>query len=250
MPDKTEASRRRRQWMWGVAATGMAAMLLAVVWYANEIRLARQQTPVRVAAALQQYGTELTPADLSPTRKAMLLAVEDPTFLRHHGVDLATPGAGMTTITQGLVKLLYFPDGFQPGIAKIRQTLIAQYALDALSSKDAQLLLFLNMSYLGTANGQAIHGFANAARRYFGKEFASLNDEEFLALVGMLISPNHLKPGTSASAERVQRISAYLRGELQPASLLDVEYTGKPQGTRAEEALMMFLRLVTEATPA
>lgn len=232
-----------------MAAAGGVAMLLVAVWYANDIRLARQQTPTLVAAALQQYGTELTSAELSPARKAMLLAVEDPTFLHHHGVDLATPGASMTTITQGLVKLLYFQQGFQPGIAKIRQTLIAQYALDALSSKDEQLL-FLNMSYLGTVNGQAIHGFANAARTYFGKEFASLNDEEFLALVGMLISPNHLKPGTSASVERVQRISAYLRGELRPTNLLNVEYTGKLQGTRAEEALMMFLRLVTEATPA
>ena len=45
----------------------------------------------------------------------------------------------MTTISQGLVKVLYFPSGFRPGIAKIRQTLIAQYAFDASVSKQEQL---------------------------------------------------------------------------------------------------------------
>jgi len=43
-----------------------------------------------------------------------------------------------------LVKLLYFPDGFQKGIAKVRQTLIARYAFDALVSKEEQLALLLN----------------------------------------------------------------------------------------------------------
>lgn len=228
----------------------MLGLLAITLWYVNEIRIARAQTPALVATALTQYGTELTPAALSPERKAMLLAIEDPMFLHHHGIDLSTPGAGMTTITQGLVKQLYFPEGFQPGIAKIRQTLIAQYALDALISKEEQLLLFLNITYLGDEGGKAVNGFANAARTYFGKEFYALNDEEFIALVGMLISPNRLKPGTPASNERHQRISAYLKGDIQPASLLDVEYKGKQQGSFAEEALMTFLRLITNAKPS
>lgn len=227
-------------------ALGLAA---ATVYYANEVRIARQQTPDLISEALNRYGTELTLADLSPARKAMVLAIEDPTFLHHRGVDLTTPGAGMTTITQGLVKRLYFPDGFRPGIAKIRQTLIAQYALDALSSKEQQLLLFLNMSYLGNANDKPIDGFANAARHYFGKEFAALTDDEFLALLAMLISPNTLQPGTTAHAERMQRLHAYLVGDIQAASLLDVEYNGKQRGTPAEEVLMALLRLVTEANP-
>lgn len=179
----------------------------------------------------------------------MLLAVEDPTFYRHHGVDLETPGAGMTTLTQGVVKLLYFPDGFHPGIAKIRQTLIAQYVLDAMVSKDGQLLLFLNICYLGNEHGQAIHGYANAARIYFGKEFSAITDDEFLSLIAMHIGPDALKPGTAANTERVQRIKRYLSGQNQPAGLLDIEYKGKQHGTFAEEALIVFLRLVTDARP-
>ena len=65
----------------------------------------------------------------------------------------------------------------------------------------------------------------------------------------MLISPNTLQPGTAAHAERMQHIHAYLAGDIQPASLLDVEYNGKQHGTPAEEALMALLRLVTEANP-
>ncbi len=74
----------------------------------------------------------------------------------------------MTTLSQGLVKLLYFPDGFRPGVAKIRQTLIAQYALDKLVCKDDQLHRFLNIAYLGHKDGRAIHGLADASRSCFG----------------------------------------------------------------------------------
>lgn len=179
----------------------------------------------------------------------MLLGVEDPTFARHHGVDLETPGAGMTTLTQGLVKLLYFPNGFQQGIAKIRQTLIAQYALDAIVSKNDQLLLFLNICYLGHENGQAVYGYANGARVYYGKEFSGITDDEFLSLVAMHIEPNGLKPKSAANMARVTRIKRYLSGQYRPAGLLDVDYNGKQRGTLAEEVLMALLRLVVNAQP-
>jgi muconolactone delta-isomerase len=65
----------------------------------------------------------------------------------------------------------------------------------------------------------------------------------------MHIAPDHLKPGTLENTQRVQRIRAYLSGKYQPASLLDVDYNGKKHGTLAEEALMSFLRLITDARP-
>lgn len=219
------------------------------VHYINEIRIARHDTPLLIETALKRYGAELTIADLSPSQKSFIIAIEDPTFYRHHGVDLTTPGAGMTTITQGLVKLMYFPEGFRQGIAKIRQTLIAQYALDSLVSKDEQMRLFLNIAYLGHADGIAVHGFQSAARVYFHIEFTDLSDDEFLSIVAMLIEPNNLKPGTASNTERVLRIRKYLSGQYQPAGLLDVDYNGKRHGTIPEEALMAFLRLVTTSKP-
>jgi membrane peptidoglycan carboxypeptidase len=233
-----------------LAVFGALLLLIATAsHYANEVRVARKSTPALVQEAWRRYGRHLTLSDLSLHRRSVLLAVEDPAFFRHHGVDLETPGAGMTTITQGLVKLLYFPGGFKQGIAKVRQTLIAQYALDALVSKDEQLELLLNMAYMGSRDGKPVHGFAEAAQSHFGKDFRALSDAEFQSLVAMLIAPNHLSPGTHAHAERMRHIDAYLSGAYRPTSVLDVEYDGKARGSAGEEVLMAVLRLITDAKP-
>lgn len=230
-------------------------LLLAVfiagssLYYANEIRLARAQTSSLVAQAQNSYFKAAEIAKLTPEQLKILLAIEDPKFYTHHGVDLSTPGAGMTTITQGLVKLLYYPEGFKQGLAKIRQTLIAQYALDALVPKDQQLDLFLNIAYFGHEQGHTVKGFAQAAKIYLHKSLNQLNQTEFMGLVAMLIAPNKYKPGTTAHSTRVERIQAYLSGAYQPKSVLDTEYNGTEQGSLSEEALMALLCLMTEAKP-
>ncbi len=58
------------------------------------------------------------------------------------------------------------------------------YFLDTLFSdisKDNQLFLFLNICYLDNENGQAIHGYANAARIYFRKEFSAITEDDFFS---------------------------------------------------------------------
>jgi membrane carboxypeptidase/penicillin-binding protein PbpC len=217
--------------------------------YWNEVRKARADTIALVQQAFQTYGRQVTIKDMPPLQIDMLLKIEDPMFREHQGVDLTTPGAGMTTITQGLAKLLYFPEGFRQGIGKIRQTLIAEYALDDLVSKDEQLELYLNATYFGLNAGKPIHGIAAAADFYFRKSYRDLSDDEFIALIGMTISPETHKPGTSFSAIRVARIKTFLSGKVKPVSILDFEYVGKQSGTWAEEALMSFLRLITHANP-
>lgn len=222
----------------------LTALVMMTAYYHGEVKNARQHTAQIYAEALQRYGTELQPWALSSERKRVLFAIEDPAFMYHNGVDFETPGAGVTTISQGLVKLLYFPDGFKPGVAKMRQTLIARYAFDPLVSKDEQLLLFLNMSYLGHVEGQAVHGFGRAAQVYFDKSFVELSNQEFISLVAMLIGPNKLKPGTTALNERVARINAYLAGAYKPVSLLDVEYDGQ-QGSWVKKLLVRVLKAAT-----
>ena len=229
---------------------GFLLVVGTVGYYIREIQVAREDTPALVQKAWERYGRHLKYTDLSLRKRNILLAVEDPAFFQHHGVDLNTPGAGMTTITQGLVKLLYFPAGFKQGISKIRQTLIAQYALDVLVSKNEQLDLLLNIVYMGhNKEGKPIHGFTNAAQSYFGKDFGDLSDVEFQSLVAMLIAPNQLAPGTPAHAERMRHIDAYLSGAYHPISVLDIEYDGKTHGSLAEEMFMAMLRLITDAKP-
>ncbi len=235
-------------------ALGVISVLLLIACgsafhYWNEVRKARADTIALVQQAFQTYGRQVTIKDMPPQQIDMLLKIEDPMFREHQGVDLTTPGAGMTTITQGLAKLLYFPGRFRQGIGKIRQTLIAEYALDDMVSKDEQLELYLNATYFGLNAGKLIHGIAEAADFYFRKSYHNLSDDEFIALIGMTISPETLKPGTSSSAIRVARIKKFLAGEVKPASILDFEYVGKRGGTWAEEALMSFLRLITHVNP-
>lgn len=106
---------------------------------------ADRRTPDVLAAAAEG---ELDLGDLPKRRLDMLVKIEDPGFYSHRGVDFSTPGAGMTSITQSLVKRFYFND-FQPGFAKLEQSLIARFILDPAMSKDAQLKAYLNFSHYG-----------------------------------------------------------------------------------------------------
>lgn len=83
---------------------GLALPILFIFCYYSVVILqARRETPQLIGRALHA-GLALRASDLSPWQRRALLAIEDPAFYRHHGVDLKTPGAGLTTITQSLVR--------------------------------------------------------------------------------------------------------------------------------------------------
>jgi monofunctional biosynthetic peptidoglycan transglycosylase len=198
------------------AAAG--ALVVATISYeALSVMRARADTPRLFAPyeAVTDNGEKL-PAGLSSERIETLLKVQDPDFWSHGGVDWSAPLA--TTVAQSVVKRLYFED-FEPGFAKIRQTLIAQFAVGPLTSKNAQLAAFID-----------VNGFDPAARKWFGKPLAELNDEEFLALVATYNNPRDYAPGTPANAERVRRIEKYLAGLCERRGLADVwlESCGEP----------------------
>ena len=202
----------------GFCVLALAAALIAYELFA--LYRARQATP-RVLAEAGQGELELE--DLPKRRLAMLIQVEDPGFYRHRGVDFSTPGAGMTSITQSLVKRFYFDD-FEPGFAKLEQSLIARFVLDPAMPKAAQLEAYLNHSHFGWRDGRPIVGLAAAARAYYRREPARLTDRQFLSLVAMLMAPRTLDPlrRPQANAERVRRIEALLAGKCAPQGLRDV----------------------------
>ena len=211
----------RKAW----ATIGVLAALLLVGLVAYEsyaVWRAKQRTPEVLAAAATG---ELKLSDVPPRRLAMLLKVEDPNFYGHKGVDFSTPGAGMTSITQGLVKRFYF-DRFRPGFAKVEQSLIARFVFDPALPKQGQLQAYLNFTYFGSSKGRPVIGYADAARTYHGKELDQLSDRQFLSLVAMTMAPNRLDPvrHPQASAERVRRIEAMLAGKCKPTGLRDVAY--------------------------
>lgn len=206
--------------MWryiGFAVLGLLVALTAYELFA--LHRARQATPKVLAAAAQG---ELKIGAVSKRRLEMLLKVEDPGFYEHRGVDFSTPGAGMTSITQSLVKRFYFDD-FEPGFAKLEQSLIARFALDPAMPKQAQLQAYLNHSHFGAREGRRVVGLADAARSFYGREFAELSDRQFLSLVAMMMAPKTYDPvrQPQANAERVRRIEAMLAGRCAPQGLRD-----------------------------
>jgi membrane carboxypeptidase/penicillin-binding protein len=185
------------------------------------------RTPGIVARAEQSGGLMLS--EFRGQRLQWLLQVQDPAFHQHHGVDLGTPGAGYTTITEALTKALFFHYSFQPGFLrwrKIQQVIIAM-AVDARVPKERQLRLFVNLAYMGTVNGRPITGLSQAARQYFVKDFQNLTDDEYLALVAAMVAPERYSSAThpAENQRRVVRIRRMLAGLCKPSGHADVEYS-------------------------
>jgi membrane carboxypeptidase/penicillin-binding protein PbpC len=206
-----------------IAGWTLLILLAGLVAYESfALMRARARTPEVLARMAEG---PLTLQSLPPQRIEMLLRVEDPAFFSHRGVDLSTPGAGMTSIPQALVKIFYFDD-FEPGFAKLEQSLIARFVLDPALGKGKQLEAFLNHARFGSLDRRTVTGFAAAATAYHGRPLDRLNDREFLSLVAMLMAPSRLDPRRhpAANAARVRRIEAMLAGRCAPQGLRDVTY--------------------------
>lgn len=173
---------------------------------------------------------EVWAADLSTRQTRILVKVQDPGFYHHNGIDLSTPGAGLTTITQAIVKKLYFND-FRPGLAKIKQTLIARFVVNDMVSKDEQLTLFLNTMNFGDVGGQTVVGLASAANAYYGQSLKSLNEDQYISLIATLVMPGtfHIIDHPEWNKDRSNRIKALMAGRYKPKGLMDQFYGPLPQ---------------------
>ena len=203
--------------VWSVISLVFAVL----IYYSAEVVICRSKTPAIVDSYYQSGEIMITLDDLTQEQIDIFLTVEDPGFYTHHGVDFTTPGAGWTTITQGLAKKFYFKE-FQQGLMKIKQTLCAWLALDPLVDKDTQLTVYINIMYYG--NG--IYGLHDASNFYFKKMVSALSTDEYIALIASLMSPEELnvKDKPQENAQRVERIIKVLSGEYEPEGLFDIEY--------------------------
>ena len=196
-----------------------------IVYEAGRTLIARANTPATFEHYLSSDAVKIRAGDLAHGWLDILLKVEDPGFLGHHGIDMKTPGAGLTTITQGIVKQFYFKE-FKPGWRKLEQSLIARFAVHPLISKEDQLTVFLNSLYMGQCDGREVTGFADAATCYYKRPFADLSEDEYIGLVAMAVGPNGYNPASAPGkhAERVRRIKALLAGNCVPLDNGDVYY--------------------------
>jgi len=192
---------------------------------ASDLEKSRWRTPNGIVRKF-----EILSHDLTQRQKAILIKVQDPGFYNHNGIDLSTPGAGLTTITQAIVKKLYF-DNFTPGIAKIKQSLIARFVVNALIPKDDQLTLFMNAMYLGNVNGKPVVGLESAANAYYHQPVKKLTEDQYISLIAMLIMPKtfHIIDHPEWNLDRTNRIKALIAGKYQPKGLMDQYYGELPQ---------------------
>jgi membrane peptidoglycan carboxypeptidase len=210
---------------WKPVAFALLPVVALMAYTAVIVHSGQSRTDLLIDHASEIGQTGIKPGDLPQGWLDELLRVEDPGFYEHNGIDLTSPGAGITTLTQGLVKIHYFDD-FKPGLAKFRQTVLA-LVLDSKMSKKSQLVLVLNTGQLGYVDGEEVSGFAQASEKYFGKPFTAINHDEYLSLVAMLIGPvnYNIASNPKANAERVSRIEKMLAGECAPTGLTDVYYS-------------------------
>ena len=207
-----------------ISAVTLALVGLIILYYTTVVVKAYIETPEIISKILNSDKIVLRLEDFPDNYLRILLTVEDPSFYSHRGVDFSTPGGGITTVTQGIVKYHYF-ENFKPGIAKLKQSLIA-LVLNARVDKTTQLRIFVNTIYMGTINGQRISGFSDAARIYYGKNFSELSRDEYLSLVAMIVGPDgfSVRNHPAENMERVGRIKRLLNGECRPISNGDVYY--------------------------
>lgn len=221
--------------------------LLITLYFTSVVIKARIDTPKLIKSALHSENITLKVSDLSQWQVNALLKIEDPAFYQHKGVDFKTSGAGLTTITQSLVKIYYFKH-FRLGIAKIKQTLIARYATYPLISKNDQLQLFINNVYLGSVNDKPVYGLAVAAETYYHKPIHQLSKKEYLSIVAMINSPQgfHLFDRPDANRERTERLMKVVSGEYKPKHLMDMYYGKLDRETQKYLALASYFPAIYE----
>ncbi|HYX41558.1 MAG TPA: transglycosylase domain-containing protein, partial [Pyrinomonadaceae bacterium] len=171
----------------------------------------------------------LTFAEIPPVLTNAIMSIEDRRFFAHRGLDYMGLGRallswtgmrsddelqrqGGSTITQQLVKNTYLtPERTLQ--RKFNEALIAT-ALERRLSKQDIFALYCNEVYLGQRGAVAVHGVAQAARIYFGKDVADLTLAEAATIAGMIQSPARYAPERHAAQAQARRnvvLAAMLR---------------------------------------
>ena len=138
---------------------------------------------------------------ITPALARAVVIAEDSRFWSHDGVDWDAVreaaehnwkqkgiGHGASTITQQLAKNLYLSPSRNPW-RKLREWAIAR-RLERYLTKRRILELYLNVVEFG----RRTYGAEAAARRYFGKSAADLDDHEAATLAAVIPSPRFFDP--------------------------------------------------------
>jgi penicillin-binding protein 1B len=187
-----------------------------------------------------------------------VLATEDQAFYSHPGVNpfrLAAAAltnvfserrapVGNSTLTQQLARMFFQADAFNAELqagsrsyGRYLQGMLMSIALERRATKDEILELYLNDVYLGQRGSFAIHGVAEAARLFFGKDVANLTIAEGALIAGVIQSPATRSPFTNR-ARSLERRNVVIRA---------MEAEGHVTTMQADYAIREPLRLAAAA---
>ena len=183
--------------------------------------------PMLTALIQARVKRRQVPLSALPSRMVQaVLAIEDRRYYSHPGVDpIRMAGAlfrntfgnrpyleGASTITQQLARNFFLTEEMaveqQTRQRGLQRKLLEQFMaviLDIRATKDEVLELYLNDVYLGNRGSFAIHGVAEAARLYFGKDVNNLSLGEAAAIAGIIQSPGTLSPFSAPARVRERR---------------------------------------------
>jgi penicillin-binding protein 1A len=226
------------------AGLALLALTLFVVWIALLFPLTpsvadvRQARVARPTVVMSSDGHELARfeqglqekvklSQVSPHVVSALIATEDHRFYDHHGVDFTRVGGalvanlkgdpqGGSTITQQLARNLFRDEiGRARNINRKLKELITAFKIENTYSKTEILEAYLNtVPFLYNT-----YGIEMAARTYFGKPAAKLDEAEAATLVGMLKGTAYYNPVTNPERSTARR--NVVLGQMLKAGAID-----------------------------
>lgn len=134
-----------------------------------------------------------------------IISIEDPRFLEHAGLDprgiaralwvnirSVRLAQGGSTITAQLVKNLMARR--TRNLALKFNELFLSLLLEMKTSKEAILERYLNEVYLGQVGSYEVHGVAEGARLFYGKDLSELHLGEIALMAGLIRGPGFYSP--------------------------------------------------------
>jgi penicillin-binding protein 1B len=235
---------------------------------ADSVELDRPVLTALMTSGARQKRRRTPLANIPEHMQQAVLAIEDRSFYRHPGVNplrlgyvgirsllgIETTG-GTSTITQQLSRMFFLADEFnaelQSGergrswgsyLRKAREGLMS-LVLERKASKKEILELYLNDVYLGQRGSFAIHGVAEAARIFFGKDVANISISESAVIAGVIQSPAGRSPFANPKRS-TERRNVVLR------AMADEGYITEEQATKSmREPLVVAARGVDNEAP-
>ena len=233
----------------------------------GEVESVQLDAPLLTAlmAGGEREKRRVVPLSTIPTfAQQAVLAVEDQGFYSHPGINPVRILAavvtnvfgdsptlvGYSTITQQLARMFFLSSEFSAELSsgqrsygrKLREALMS-LVLERRATKSDILELYLNDVYLGQRGSFAIHGVAQAARLFFGKDVANLSLSEAALIAGVIQSPGPRSPFTHPD-RALERRNVVLR------AMADEAYISSDAAERAaREPLRVVARAVDNEAP-